>query len=316
MAVRINSCGCTIARADNGAVSIDILEAIRTSCPALNSVFLPDDTWPDFKVWHAEPDRVAAHRSMLLLALERGHLSRLTSPIHRYLIKNGGLRPGVRRQYVKDLRERWMHYPDPLERHHKSRMFTGRVAELQCAEWLETGGWMITGLEALRQGADIEAKTVSGGVTAFEVKAIGSKDADFETILRSMAQGPSGGAVSAYAGINYLLFRVYEAAKQLAQFHGHRIAMVVIDDLTWWRFEMQLRDHLIDWANPTFLGHDPAWESFIKEQEKRYPELRVELPSVVAGINGTWVIRRSYGYEYHLEHELSTGNTWIPGTQY
>jgi hypothetical protein len=271
-------------------------------------VFLPDDTWRDFKAWHVERDAVAAHRSMLLLALERGHLWRLTSPIHRYLIENGRLRSDVRRQYVKDLRERWMLYPDPLERHHKSRMFTGRVAELQCAEWLETRGCRIAGLEALRPGSDIEAATASGAVTAFEVKSIGSEDSDFAMILRSIAQAPSAGSVSPYVAINYLLFRVYEAAKQLAQFDGQRIAVVVIDDLTWWRFEMQLQNHWIDWANATFLDHDPEWETFVKEQEDRYPQLRTELRSVVGGINGAWVIKRVYGYEYRLEQELSTGS--------
>lgn len=63
---------------------------------------------------------------MVLLALERGHLDRITSPVHRYL---------------------------------KSRIFRGRLTELQCAEWLEAQGWVIEGLEALRQGPDIEAIT-------------------------------------------------------------------------------------------------------------------------------------------------------------
>jgi hypothetical protein len=76
------SCGCMTPSADDGATTIDVLEAIRAGCPALNSVFLPDDTWPDFRAWHAEPDTIAAHRSTLLMALERGHLGRLTGPIH------------------------------------------------------------------------------------------------------------------------------------------------------------------------------------------------------------------------------------------
>jgi len=309
MIERCTPCSCKTVQAGDDVQSIDVLESIRNGCPALRSVFLPDDTWPDFKAWHAEPDSVAAHRSMLLLALERGHLARLTSPIYRYLVEGGGVRPCVRRQYVNDLRERWMHYPEPLERHQKSRIFTGRVTELQCAEWLEARGWVIAGLEASRMGPDIEARNASGALTAFEVKSIGSEDDDFEMILRSMAEGPSGGAVSAYSGINYLLFRVFEAAKQLAQFDGHRVAVAVIDDLTWWRFERPLENHWIDWENPTFLGHDAAWGMFTKEQEGRYPNLKAELSSVVGGIDAAWILRRSYGYEYHLEHELRTGGT-------
>jgi hypothetical protein len=293
----------TVGAIDN-KLSVGILDEIRSVCPALQAVFLPDDLWPSFESWHRAPDTAAAHRSMLLLALERGHLHRLTTPIHRYLIEDGRLRPNVRAQYVNDLEERWMLDCNPLERHRESRLFAGRVAELQCAEWLETRDWTITGLEALDAGHDLEARTVSGGVTAFEVKSIGTQDDDFEMILRSMTEEPSGGAVSAYSGINYLLFRVYEAAKQLAGFQGSRIALAVVDDLTWWRFELPLRDGWIDWANPRFLNDDPTWSTFLQEKRLRYPKLEFELASVLGAIDAAWIVRRSHGYQYHLEYEL------------
>jgi len=117
------ACGCLTAPADNGGDPINHLENIRAECPALQYLFLPDEIWGDFKTQHQEPDGVAAHRSMLLLALKRGHLARLTGPIHRYLIEHGGPHPGLRRQYVKSLREKWMFYEDPLERHHEVKNF-------------------------------------------------------------------------------------------------------------------------------------------------------------------------------------------------
>ena len=304
-----SACACTTPPVDDQGDSIDTLETIRTGCPALRSVFLPDNVWPKFKAWHQNRDVVAAHRSMLLLALERGHLARLTSSAHRYLIKNGAVRQEVRRQYVKDLAERWMHHLDALERHRRSRRFNGRIAELQCAEWLETGGWTILGLEALRQGSDIEAKSDSGMMTAFEAKFIGSQDYDFELILCSMAGKPSVGVVSPYAAINYLLFRIYEASKQLTTFNGHRIAVVIIDDLTWSRFDFQLENDWIDWTNPVFFEKDSEWDAFIKTQQGRYPNLCSELQSVVGQIDKAWIIRRKYGYEYHLAYELNAGRT-------
>jgi hypothetical protein len=97
---------------------------------------------------------------------------------------------------VKDLTERWMYHLDALERHRRSRLFNGRIAELQCTEWLETRGWTVVSLEALRQGPDIEAKLDSAMTTAFEVKFIGSQDYDFEVILGSIAGKPSVGVVS------------------------------------------------------------------------------------------------------------------------
>jgi hypothetical protein len=258
-----NACGCLTLPETNRDRAINVLEEVRAECPALHSVFLPGDIWPDFKTQQQQLDRDAGHRSRLLLALEWGRLSRLTGSIHRYLIENGRLRSNVRQQYVRDLREKWMCYQDPLERHRKSKMFIGKVTELQCAEWMETLGWTIVDLEALREGPDIEAtRTDSNVVTAFEVKSIGVDDEDFEIMMRSIVDGPLGGPICLYSPINYLLFRIYEAAKQLERFARPRIAIIVIDDSTWWRFQMQLDRGWLDLINPSFFDchHHPKWE--------------------------------------------------------
>jgi len=202
-----------------------------------------------------------------------------------------------------------MFYEDPLERHQKSRIFAGLVVELQFAEWLETLGWTIVGLEAFREGADIEARTVSGVDTVFEVKAVGTEDQDFKMILRSLADEPAVTSVSPYVAMNYLLFRVYEAAKQLGRIDGPRIAVAVIDDTTWWRFEWPLENQWIDWVNPSFFDWDVEWEAFLKGQKGRYPDLRSELGSVLRGVDEVWIVRRSSGYEYHLEYRIRTRNT-------
>jgi hypothetical protein len=164
---------------------------------------------------------------------------------------------------------------------------------------------VIGGLEALRQGPDIEATTVDGVAATFEVKFIGSEDEDFGMILRSIAGAPAAGPVSAYSGINYLLFRLYEAAKQLAGINSRRIAIVIIEDLTWWRFELQLKNGWIDWSSPRFIGQDSDWEAFLKEQGGRYPDLMTEVPSVVRGLDVAWIVRQSDGYRLQLEHEAA-----------
>jgi hypothetical protein len=301
-------CTCLTAPPPNGERLLLALESIRKTCPALQSVFLPDDVWTDWKAWHTQLDPVAAHCSMLLLALERGHLARLTYPVHRYLLEDKRVKPSVRLQYLHDLRERWMFYPDPLERHRKSRIFTGRVTELHIAEWLEEHGWVLTGLEALRVGPDIEATNDSCGATAFEVKSIGTEDGDFEMVLRSLAGQRAGGVVSPYAAINYLLFRVYEAAKQLAQCDGVRVAIIVIHNGNWWRFKVQWEQHWINWTSPSFFKHDAASVQFIETQGKRYPGLNTELSAVVGGLESVWILKRSSGYTYHLEDEVKPGS--------
>lgn len=119
---------------------LEIFEDVRSHCPVLNQVFLPDKIWVDFKKWHNQPDKIANHRSILLLSMDRGYLGRVTSAIHKYLIESGRARPSIKQQYMQDLQERWMFYRDPIERHQKFRIFMGRLVELQFAEWLESQG--------------------------------------------------------------------------------------------------------------------------------------------------------------------------------
>jgi hypothetical protein len=284
--------------------SLEILASVRSICPVLREVFLPDKVWSEFQDWHRNPDNVAHHRSVILLALERGHLDRVTSAIHRYLTNAGSICSGVRQQYLKDLQERWMFQVDAIDRHQKFRIFLGRLTELQVAEWLEERAWVITGLEALREGADIEAKANTGAGSAFEVKFIGSEDKDFGMILQSLAGEPVAGPVSPYSAMNYLLFRVYEAAKQLARTTNGRIAVVVVEDLTWFRFDIQLKDGWTDWANPKFFNNDPAWQEFIEEQRHRFPNVPTDLSMTLAEVDAVWIVRQSYGYQFNLEYEM------------
>jgi len=230
-------CSCRETRREVSDALIEVFARVRSRCAALAQILVPDALWSDFQEWHARTDEEALHRSALLLALKRGHLERITSPVHTYLLADGRPRADLRKQYLQDLGERWMHYADPLERHRKSRIFFGRLVELQCAEWLEALGWEIAGLEALREGPDIEARRQRGQLTAFEVKFIGMDNVDFEVVRMSLKGESAGAAVSPYSATNYLLFRAYEAAKQLQEVKHARVALLVVDDQTPDRFE-------------------------------------------------------------------------------
>lgn len=264
--------------------------------------------WPDFQKWHRQADEEAQHQSILLLAMKRGHLGRVTSAVHRYLITGNRPKPNVRPQYLKDLRERWLSYPDPKERNKKFRIFFGRLAELQFAEWLELEGWRVCELEALRKeqenGPDIEAWAARGGHAAFEVKFIGVEDDDFTSVLKSLADQPAAGPVSPYAAANYILFRAYEAARQLHGMSCDRIAVVVVDDPTWHRFNLQLGNGWIDWTKPSFFPADEVWERFLECQQNRYPDLAADLQPTLASLKAVWILRMSHGYQYNLEVEV------------
>jgi hypothetical protein len=194
---------------------------------------------------------------------------------------------------------------DENVRHERSRQFAGRVAELQFAEYLETQGWTASGLEALRKGPDIEALARDGRPVAFEVKFIGIEKDDFAEIVKSLAGDPAGGSTSPYDACDYLLFRVYEAAKQLERVTCDRVAVVVMDDLTFCcRFDVELKDRWINWAHPRFyLKHD-----FIKfaayQKQNKYHNLEDNLQPALQSLKAVWIFRRSGDYTFHREFEI------------
>ena len=252
------TCECMAATNDvemvrevGGRIPLQEFTALRVKCPALREILIPDQIWPQFRDWHILPDAVASHSSIVLLAFRRGFLPQVTGPIHRHLMSSaGGILPSVSNQYVKDLREKWVLDANPVRRNQLSRTFRGRLIELQFASWLESRAHAIVGLEATRKGPDIETCSESGRAYAFEVKFIGMEDGDFGVLLSSIGGTPAGGLVSPYQAINYLLLRVYEAAHQLKSAIGTKCVVVVIDELAWHRFDVQIRKGWIDWERP------------------------------------------------------------------
>lgn len=283
------------------ATPIEKLEKVREVCSVLRQVYLPDDVWPEVKAWHSTADSVALHHSVFALALEQGHLARLTNPIHHYLLQNGAAATSLRAQYKEDLKERWMLHADHLRRHQLCRIYLGRITELQIVEWLGSQGWTITELEAFREGSDATAVPPCEGETDVEIKMVGTEDADFESIVQSLAGQPSVRRQSPYAAVNYLLFRVYEAAVQLQRFGRRRAAVVVISD--WDRFQIQLEGGWVNWRTPHFTEQD---EELLPTLKARYPDLVSEsaLCDALNQIDALFLLKRASGYEYQLEKML------------
>ena len=303
-------CACLAATTDielvrdpDGRIPLGDFQALREQCIALRLVLLPDTIWPQFLKWHEMPDDVASHSSILLLAFRRGYLPCITAPIHRYLLSSTGVLPNVSKQYLQDLREKWMFDEEPLVRHQQSRIYRGKLLELQFASWLESQGHTVVGLEATRKGPDIETIAGTGEAQAFEVKFFGMEDNDFGIMVKSMGGHPAGGAISAYQPINYLLFRVYEAARQLKNFAGRKTVVIIIDEIGWFRFDMQVRGNWINWANPQFIAPDETWNEFMSHQQKRYPDLLNDLAETVRGIDRIQVFRQNAAFEFRLERE-------------
>jgi len=297
------TCRCTEAYRE-GVERVELFGDIRLSCPALRQVLLPDDAWPLVVAAERRAPDAAFHASYLLLAFERGCLERVTAPVHRFLLRGDQIDPRLTAQYRQDLQERWLGEHDEVERHERFRQFFGKIVELQLAHWMADRDFRITGLEALGDDADIVAESPSRRLCSFEVKYIGRETNDFREVMRSLAGEPSGEPISPYTAANYLLFRIYEAARRLQGCRGAPVVAVAIDALSWHRFQVPLRGGWINWNAPGFLQAPDEWHQFLLAQRRRYPDLDVELGAVISRVS-LWVLRATDDYDYVLEHEAA-----------
>lgn len=303
------TCPCVNARPRAGHPTIHGFAEVRERCPALLQVFLPAPAWETLVAMENQPPDAALHASSLLLAFVRGRLASLTGPVHRFLLEGNQPRANLTTQYRKDLQEQWWSAPNEALRHERARIFFGKVVELQLASWLVDEGWTVSALEALGGPADIVAESPAQESHSFEVKYIGWQTDDFLRVVDALAGGDGGGAIPVLGGVplylleaaNYLVFRVYEAARRLQQCPGTRTAAVVIDALSWRCFAQPLRERWISWNAPAFLAAGDQWREFLNAQRQHLPELDAELPAAISSLDHLWVFKYT-DYECVLEH--------------
>lgn len=298
------SCRCVEAHGGGGD-QVAAFADVRLNCPALRQVLLPDECWPLVVEAERLGSDAAFHASYLLLAFERGCLAKITAPVHRFLLHGDQPDPRLTAQYRQDLQERWLVEPDEVKRHERFRQFFGKIVELQLARWIADRDFHITALEALGGVADIVAESPARGACSFEVKYIGQETKDFREVVRSLAGEPSAGAISPYSAANYLLFRVYEAARRLQGCEGTAVVAVVIDALSWHRFNVPLKGGWVHWDTPAFLQAPAEWDQFLLTQRRRYPDLETELGAVIRPVT-LWMLRTTDDYDYVLEYELTS----------
>jgi hypothetical protein len=190
-------CACLKGREYRPEEVVPAFADLRNECAALREVLAPDDSWSSI-IADAENPNAAAHRSYLLLALQRGCLDRVTRPVHRFLMRSHEVRSDLTNQYRQDLPERWFK-GDEVERHQRFRRLFGKIVELQVAQWLTDLGWTVTDLEALGHRCDIAARSPQESSFSIEVKYLGQTDDDFRLVLDSMRGIRSSGWFGPYA---------------------------------------------------------------------------------------------------------------------
>ncbi len=306
-------CSCTVARHDATKPLVEAFGVVRQECQALKVLLAPDDAWSVIAADASGPPNSARHLSYLLLAYKRGCLARITGPVHRFLFDGERLHSKVTKQYRRDLQERWLFdrnkvARNEVARHEQFKQDFGKVVELLLAEWLRDKGWTVTGLAALGAHSDVVAASPEQCSYSIEVKYIGQETADFRQVIEALAGRPAGGSTTLYGGINYLLFRVYEAAVSLRRCATLKLAAVVINEQAWDVFDVALKNRWLSWEAPAFLPTaETDWNAFLQKQRARYPSIDSDLASVVRGLDRVWImcLTGHYGCSLEFEYRLA-----------
>jgi len=252
-------CPCLTVKVNKEGDVLNQFEEIRRHCAALREILLPDEIWTTFRESAMAEFDAARHGSMLLSAFKDDCLHKITSPIHKFLLVAKKIKNG----YIQELKENWLE-ANVLRRHQRFRGDYGKVIELLIAEWLENQGWKITNLEATCGNADIEASSPENIPHDIEIKYIGTEDDKFLSIVSTRLtkeqfssleedlkaeeddrekrkkieesfRKADSGTFDPYSGANFILFKAYEAAKQLQRFRGgekRKMAIIVISSLS------------------------------------------------------------------------------------
>ena len=282
---------------------------LRKECPALRQILIPDNIWTDWRKTVIEcKKKKENHQSKIFLAFIRGYLNRITSPIHRYLFENDALKANINHNYKRDLVEDWLKIDKKgccwiIRRHQKSRGHQGKLTELICAKWLEDHGWIIQNLEALNGNADIEAKSPENIDFAIQVKYIGQEDEKFLAVIRE-----SGGTHCLNSSSNFILFKVYEGAKQFNEDHLNSIVCLVIEQDSFSFNQIPIDENWMDWSSPTLLEGDRNWNKFFEGQKKIYGKKGLniinDLQGTIHSLNEIWFVKEIDPFKYSLHKKI------------
>lgn len=303
----LNDCGCADRRIPNEPTErAAAFYNKRERCPALK-LTIPDSLLEKHFEFSNSPPDDAYHCSVPLLAYCQGHLPAFTELLHRYLLDGDQPRADLTSQYKNDLRERWFLESDPTSRYRSARLYQSRLAELSFVRWLERHAWKINTLEAYGGRYDVSAVAPTGQEVDFEVKFLAQREILFE-LNRSSSQFPTSGWLGMYSPIDYLLFRIYEAARQLERAKSIRIAVAIVKDYQV-SYQIPLTENWIDWANPSFLRRDSEIEAFLARQYEKNADLDTDIRRAIAEINEVWILKDGGPFDLELAHRSPTKGT-------
>lgn len=301
------TCACSgYPLPDDSSKHIEAFYRLRKMCPALMLTIPEEIQERHMHFTKSEPDE-AFHCSIPFLAYRDGYLADFTEALHRFVLDGNECREKVTAQYKKDLRETWVLEIVENSRYKKARNYLSRLAELHFARWLETQQWQVHNLELYGGQFDVEGIDNNQVATAFEIKFLGQREVLFE-LIRASFTNATAGRLGVYSPIDYLIFRLYEAAHQLQGTSAHRVAVAVVSDYDV-SYKIPLSEGWVDWANPSFLKRDPEIQDFLARQYTKNPNLDADLKTFITGLNEIWILHYKSAFGLHLEHRIQVSRT-------
>lgn len=299
--IRDQACSCSVHSVPSELYEqITAFYGLRNGCPALK-LTIPDGIVQEhLKFTTSQPDG-AYHCSIPFLAYRRGCLADFTKSLHRFALDGNELQKEITAQYKGDLRETWIFETDEISRFKKARGYLSRLAELDFSRWLEGQQWHVSNLEMYGGKFDVEGLQ-KGGTTTFEVKFLAQREVLFELNLASFTN-LTAGSLGVYSPIDYLLFRLHEAACKLQETDAKRIAVAIVSDYDI-SYRIPLSEGWIDWANPGFLNRDSEIQKFLSGEYAKNQNLDADLMASISSLDEIWVLRYKDTFELHLEHRI------------
>jgi hypothetical protein len=96
--------------------------------------------------------------------------------------------------------------------------------------------------------------------------------------------------MSVYSPLDYLLFRLYEAGKQLNGFGGQKIAVVILEDYEDF-FQTPLEQSWIDWSKPHFFEADDDITPFLHRERRENPHLDDDVRYHISRLDEVWIFK-------------------------
>lgn len=295
-------CACQKIKGKNNSL-LDF-QSMRNKCPAIKNILIPDAKWEYFyKIANEEPDE-ARHQSVILGAFFNGYLSKITSPVHRFLMDAENPKKELKPEYRNALFETWLMKKSTEERHDTFKKNYGKVIELLVAEFLFNKDWEICNLAALGAEADIIGLSPTKKKYYIEVKYIGQENEDFDLVVKSICGKKSGGSIDHNSAVNYLMYIIYTAAKQLEKFASNKIAIIVISNMNWIYLKEPLEEKWIDWSSPKFFNDSTKWINFLESKKKDDPNIESDLKPIVNSLSELWIIKEENFMEFSLFNSI------------